>query len=186
MRTPWSSLPFLAVGLLLLAGCGAYTPGGAAEDPVETVVPASPDASDGSTGGTAPSATVSSGVDCVDDRVLFAGSALAATIDTDCERVELQGNDLDVDLAGRIGRLVVRGDRNDVSAGAVEAVEIEGQDNEVEMDAAQDAALTGDRNDLDVDGAIERVVVRGTENHVAADTLGTVVDEGARNRIELD
>lgn len=121
---------------------------------------------------------------CVDGISRVNGASQSVTLAGDCDRVEISGNDLTVDLTEATARdVVIRGDRNDVEAEQMGAVDIEGNDNEWDGDSLGSLSVRGDRNDVDVDADLGAVTVGGNDNVIEAGILGAVDDTGQRNRI---
>lgn len=171
-----------AAAALLLAGCTA------GPEPALTVLPERPSTSatpnPTPTAGITVPATEPAEAGCVDGVAQVSGSTQSLAFAGDCDRLEITGNDLTVDLTDATARtVVVRGDRNDVEAGQMGALDIEGNDNEWDGGSLGALALRGDRNDIEVDADLGAVAVAGNDNAIAAGILGAVDDSGQRNLI---
>lgn len=177
-------LPLLLGAVLLLTACapgsGSPVVSLSATAPAATPPAATPPAS--------ASAPDSAGaVACTDGVALITGSRRQVTFSGACERVELDGTDLDVELVtSQVESVIIRGDDNEVDVDAVAELTVEGQENDIDAEYVGSATIRGNGNELDVGGELGAVSVAGDDNEVTAGALGAVEQSGARNRIERD
>lgn len=165
-RRPILALPFAAAAVLVLAGC----------------VPALPFGPGGPFGADRGERS---------DRDQVAGSCVngRASISTpgeydldDCAEVIVEGSDIRLDVDD-VDSLTVRGDRQIIDAGSVDAVTVEGNDNDLEVDRVESLSIRGDRNEFHADDPSDQVTVEGNDNVVSGGSA-VVTDRGDRNRID--
>lgn len=122
---------------------------------------------------------------CVDGISRVSGSSQDVSFAGECERVEISGSDLEVNLrSATVREVIIRGDRNDVDAGAVSTLSIEGMDNEWDGASLGSISVRGDRNEIELDGDAGTVAVSGNDNSVQAAAFGAIDDAGERNRFD--
>ncbi|MDD7929777.1 DUF3060 domain-containing protein [Microbacterium thalli] len=123
---------------------------------------------------------------CIAGVVALRGSDIDLSFTGECDRVEIEGAGLDVDLSdARVTTVVVRGDRVEVDLADVNTLEITGQAADIDADVIGSLSVAGDRNAIDGD-EISAVSVAGNDNRVHADRLGSVEQAGDRNDIRPD
>lgn len=193
MRRVLASMGAAGVALVLVA----CTPA-ASQEPDRIVRPSAPTSStaptsgpdDGSSTSTqtqAPSSEAAQpGTDaltCVDGAVAIRGSDADVSFSGECDRVQIEGDGLDVDLEdARIGAVVVRGDRIEVELGSVGSLDVTGQSADIDAETIGALTVAGDRNTVEAD-EIGSVTVSGNDNRVEATRLGASEQSGDRNDI---
>lgn len=127
-----------------------------------------------------------------DDRVVECDGAVTAVRDSDlevrvigtCPRVEIEGNDLDIDLDGAsVDEVTLRGDRNEIDAADIGSLSVAGQDNDIDAASIGSLVITGDRNDIDARGVVGAIRIDGNDNEIEAGQLGDIADNGTRNDV---
>lgn len=123
-------------------------------------------------------------VACSDGAAYLTGEAASLRLSGPCERVEVSGELLEIDIAEvAVGALVVRGESVSVRAGALGSVLIEGQNNTLLASSIGSTQVRGDDNALDITGDLGPLTIQGGGNTVVAATLGAVTEEGAGNSV---
>ena len=180
----------IAIGVLLLAGCGVGA------QPVVTVLP-----TDGSPVATAapvpsnsvvpvpgtsvPTATSDSGaIDCGGAPIVLDEGSASLVISGDCPDVQVNGAGLRVDAsAAEVAALVLSGNGISVDLARAGRLSVRGNDMTVSAAEVSEFDVEGDRNTLSASGVVGNVSFRGNDNAVRAASVGQVSDAGDRNTV---
>lgn len=131
-----------------------------------------------------PSPTAESPADCVDGVGRIDGQDQELTLSGECDRIEITGTRLDVDLsAARATQIVVHGDDNEVEAATVESLSIDGGSNDVEVRSVTTVSVRGDRNSVESDAPIGTAQIAGDDNEIDAPALADADVRGERNEL---
>ena len=183
----------LAIAVVITAACAAglsgclVTPIDAPDTPTLTAAPRTPTSTPSPKPRTTPTPAptqVSGATDCGGQAVTINASSRQLSVTGTCPLVEIDGNDLDVALAGAtVDRVVIRGDRVKIAAADLGSVQIGGQDDQVDAASLGALEIRGDRNRVGVDRGLGAVTIGGNANDVLAGSIGAVTVQGQGNQV---
>lgn len=201
MRIVWPVL-----GLFAFVGCT----GGPAHSPSESIgtpVPGPSSASPAAPADPSPSASLTwvtlpagTTTDCASGAGYTITGAGEFQLTGECELVSIAGDRAEVTGGGRIvrlsiqgqgnevetgavGQIKIAGDRNEVTAREVTGVQVAGQANEVDASTIDAVVLNGDRNEVDGGTRIGSLTINGNDNEVEAQQIVERDVVGTRNRV---